>query len=815
MNQPTIVEVAVPLPVDQTYNYTLGAGQSAQPGMRVLVPYRGRQVAAVVLAVGGQPSSGAKAELRGVLRVLDPDPVLSAELLDVLLSVARECLCSPGIALAAAVPSGTAPRILRRVSLLENGRRALQAGEARGEIGRVLWSLGKGPIPEARLRRRIPGATRLLAGLERIGWIAREVAEAPPRVQALTRRVYRIAPDADLQHWRERLARAPRRLEILERLALGPVEMPAGAPLRALVKAGAVLCEDREVSRVEVPPPLRSEERPPQLTPHQHEAVVAINAAIGAGRDASFLLHGITGSGKTEVYLRSVEYALDRGRGAIVLVPEISLTHQIVDRFRARFGDRVAVLHSGLSAGERFDQWRRIRSGAHPIAIGARSAIFAPVAELGFVAIDEEHDSSYKSEEGFRYHARRVAELRARAAGCPLVLGSATPAVETMFRAQVGDLELLELPLRVESRPLPRVEIVDMRVERAQRGRRPLLSRTLRAALTETLAAGQQTILFINRRGFATMTYCFTCGHTLRCQNCDISLVYHTSGGRHREDAPEQGELRCHYCGHREAPQPLCPACRSPEGALFGLGTERIQEEVGVLFPRAHVLRLDRDTSARKGAQREILAAFYRGEADVLVGTQMVAKGHDVPGVTLVGVIAADLGLHFPDFRAAERTFQLLTQVAGRAGRGRDSGRVVVQTFLPRHYAIACARTHDYPGFYAEELSRREPHGYPPFRALVQVSLSGAEAAAVEAAANTIAGLAKTVLMSQGGGETLEILGPAPAPVSRVRGQFRWQLLLLGDSETLRAAAQELRRLARRRFSGVTLRVVLDPVQML
>ncbi|MCP4003867.1 MAG: primosomal protein N', partial [bacterium] len=488
---------------------------------------------------------------------------------------------------------------------------------------------------------------------------------------------------------------------------------------------------------------------------------------------------------------------------------------QLVDRFRARFGDRVAVLHSGLSAGERFDQWRRIREGSVPIAIGARSAVFAPFSDLGLIVIDEEHDSAYKSEDHFRYHAREVAGWRARSSGCPLVLGSATPDVETAWRSAHGEIRRLVLPERVANRPLPEVQIIDMAREKTAKGKRSMLSRVLRRALADTLAAGKQAILFLNRRGFATMVYCFSCGNALRCKHCDISLVYHATGGPRRRDNPLEGELRCHYCNYVEAPRSSCPECGSAEGSLLGFGTEQLEEEVAAMYPSARVGRLDRDTTARKGEQRRILAAFHRGDYDVLVGTQMLAKGHDIPGITLVGVIAADLGMHFPDFRAGERTFQLLTQVAGRAGRGDEPGRVVIQTFLPDHYAIALARTHDFPSFYREEIRRREPHRYPPFRSLVHASLVGKKEQAVEDAAHALARLAVLVPRGDASSDELEVLGPAPAPITRIRDEFRWQFMLLGDRETVREIAAELRRQTKGRFPGVSLRLDTSPLQML
>ena len=808
MRAGSVVEVAVPLPVDRTFDYALPAGGQADPGARVLVPYGGRRVVGVV--VGSRGPEDRDSSLRQVIEVLDVErPALPALLLEVVLEAARDALCPPGVALAAALPAGTAPRPVWRIVLQQGGERALARGEARGEVERCLSELARGPLSEADLKARFPGVAPGLERLARLGWLRREAATRAPRVREKKRRVHRLAPDLDYREVRERHARAPRRLEILERLRAAPAPLPAGPALRSLVAEGAVEWSEEPVRRDRAEEPLAPAQAQPELTAAQSEALDELEAAIREGRGQPFLLYGVTGSGKTEVYLRAARIALDQELGVIVLVPEISLTHQVVDRFRDRFGDRVAVLHSGLSAGERFDHWRRIRAGEVPIAIGARSAVFAPFERLGLIAVDEEHDGAYKSGDAFRYHARDLALLRARASGCPAVLGSATPDVETAFRSTRGEIRTLRLPERVERRPLPQVEIVDMERERRRRGKRALLSTRLRQAIAETLKANQQTLLFLNRRGFATMVYCFACGFAQRCAHCDIALVYHAGAARRRRDDPVEGELRCHYCGHVEEPSLACPSCGSADGGLLGFGTERLAEEVAAVFPHARVARLDRDTSARKGAQRSILAAFHRREIDVLVGTQMVAKGHDVPGVTLVGVVAADLGLHFPDFRAGERTFQLLTQVAGRAGRGEIPGRVVIQTFLPEHYAIDLASRHDFPRFYRQEIARRRPHGYPPLSSLIHLALTGRRGEDVEAAALALAERARERVRD----EPVEVLGPAPAPLTRIRDEFRWQLLLLGEIEPARRIARELQGGAR--FAGVRLRLDAHPLQML
>jgi primosomal protein N' (replication factor Y) len=579
---------------------------------------------------------------------------------------------------------------------------------------------------------------------------------------------------------------------------------------------------------------------PPALTAEQAHACGEIAAAIRAREARPFLLHGVTGSGKTEVYLRAIAEALALGRQALVLVPEITLTHQLVGRLRARFGDALAVLHSGLRPAARVAEWQRLRRGERAIAVGARSALFAPLDDLGLIAVDEEHDGAYKNEEGFRYHARRLALRRARAAGCPLVLGTATPSLETRFAAERGEVRRLVLAHRIGGRPLPAVELVDLAKERAAlpRGRKLILSRPLERALADTLGEGGQALLFLNRRGFSTQITCFACGRVERCEHCDISLVFHADSER----------LRCHYCDYQVPPPERCPGCGSDENALLGVGTERVEEEVRSRFPAARILRLDRDVASRRGATEGVLLALRERRVDVVVGTQMLAKGHDFPGVRVVGVVNADIGLHLPDFRAAERSFQLLTQVAGRAGRGGEPGRVIVQTFVPDHYALRAVVGHDDERFYREEIAQRAALGYPPCGSLARIVVSGEDAAATAAGAEALARAARAALepgaglelgaeveagttleagAAQGGagggaagdaslGGGLEVLGPSPAPLARLRGRHRAQLLLKGPA---RPAVRELARAAAGPAAthprARQVQLDLDPVQML
>jgi primosomal protein N' (replication factor Y) len=513
---------------------------------------------------------------------------------------------------------------------------------------------------------------------------------------------------------------------------------------------------------------------------------------------APFLLHGVTGSGKTEVYLRVIAAALAAGRTALVLVPEISLTPQLAARFRARFGDLVAILHSGLSESARLGEWSRLRRGDARIAVGARSAVFAPLAELGVIVVDEEHDGSFKQDEGVRYHARDVALVRAQRAGAVCVLGSATPSLETAAHAERGAYRKLTLTQRPTARPMPAVEIVDLRTYVPDGD--AMLSAPLRAAIGETLAAGDQTILFLNRRGFATFVLCRGCGHAFRCPHCSVSLTYHRHSDR----------LACHYCGFAQRVPEACPACGAT-GTIErkGLGTEKVADAIAAAFPAARVARLDRDVAS--GAKVEaVLSRVARREVDVLVGTQMVTKGHDFPGVTLVGVLCADTGLNLPDFRAAERTFQLLAQVAGRAGRGDRPGRVMIQTYRPRTPAVLAAAAHDYASFFAAESAARAELGYPPHGRLIAVRVDGADAHEVAGAAQRLAELATAAVRRMDAGQ-VEIRGPVPAPLERLRNRTRWQVWLRSaDRHALRRVARSL--LAADLVGSVRVGLDVDPM---
>jgi len=536
----------------------------------------------------------------------------------------------------------------------------------------------------------------------------------------------------------------------------------------------------------------------PEFTAQQRVAFEALRGAIESHRHAAFLLHGVTGSGKTELYLRTIARALEQGRSAVVLVPEIAITPQTTDRFRERFGDEVVVWHSRLTARQRAARWERLLTGRSRIVVGTRSAVFAPVQRLGVVVLDEEHDPSYKQDQSPRYHARDVALARARLAQAIVILGSATPSVESYYAATTGPLRLLELTERVQGRPLPQVEIVDMRKEFGGRRRVSLLSTRLSRALQRVVEAKEQAILLLNRRGFSRVAQCPACGSAMRCQDCTVPLVYHAS----------RRELVCHYCNRREPIPEMCPVCHKGYLRLRGAGTERVESELHRLFPGSGIARMDTDSMKAATSHRELYDSMRTQLIDLLVGTQMVAKGLDIPQVTLVGVVSADTALNLPDFRAGERTFDLLTQVAGRAGRGDRPGHVVVQTYCPTHYAIRAASRHDYAAFYREEIEMRKRLGLPPFVHLVELTIQDRSRHRVQAAAEAL----RAALVRVIGRRRIGILGPAPHRIAAVRGIFRWHLVLKARqidplvkiiSETLGEG---------RRFHGLPVIVDVDPL---
>jgi primosomal protein N' (replication factor Y) len=612
------------------------------------------------------------------------------------------------------------------------------------------------PLGEA-LSHLIPGGSRP-AGPKRERWVAlnSQVPDHQP-----SRR-----PGPRAQEILNYLREAGEPLAVRELRRIFPTCL---AILKRLAQQGLVSWEERLTfaDPLKDQPPTLMEPRY-TLVPEQKEAVQAVIEGIKREEFAPFLLHGVTASGKTEVYLTAAQEALARGLQVLVLLPEIALTHPVALEFRRRFGERVALLHSGLTESQRLDQWQRLATGRAEVAVGARSAVFAPLPRLGLIVVDEEHDPAYKHEGGLPYQARDVALYRGKLAGAAVVLVSATPAVGTFFRAQEGRYRYLYLSERVTPQALPMVQLINLKQQRSGTGLK-IISPPLAAAVTETLARGEQALLFLNRRGYATVLFCLFCGNIFQCEQCSVALTQH-----HSRDL-----LICHYCGYETKVPENCPACQSTAIKRHGVGTERVEGEVRRLWPEARVARLDRDTAPHSGRALEVLGNFAAGDLDILVGTQMITKGHHFPGVTLVGVIAADQGLYFPEYHAGERTFQLLAQVAGRAGRGGVPGKVLIQTYQPQHYVFQTVKEQDYQEFFQRELASRRELSYPPFTRLALVRLSGAQEESVAQQAKKLAEtLRRTVRRNPDLASRLRVLGPAPAGLARLKGRYRWQILL-------------------------------------
>jgi primosomal protein N' (replication factor Y) len=805
-------DVSLPVPLDQPFTYALPETlrHRVQPGSRMVVPFGPRKLTGVILRCHDQQPAMAARE---ALRLIDAEPVLGPDLL-ALGGWISGYYCAPlGEVLRGMLPLAADIRRGKIWSLTDSGRdaaRQLLLDSAPDDpVAQVLRMLEKRPLSATYLAKTLPLADRVIRSLERKGFILAEQVQTerdPLRAPAERLRV-ELAPNTNPPAG----ARAEFKLNKAQRELLAFLELhpgshnlkdlesmvrnasPAG---RSLARLGLVTLGTESVAAHTGPIRARH-----TLNPAQQDAFDKILEAIRAARFQTFLLHGVTGSGKTEVYLSAIEATLAEGRGALLLVPEIALTPAVAGQFFARFGDQVAILHSAFTDVERSEQWRRIRCGAARVVVGTRSGVFAPVRNLGLIVVDEEHDGSYKQEETPRYNGRDVAVVRARAANACVVLGSATPSLESRYNVERGKYTLLELPQRIEARPMPSVELIDMRQEFLETRKQATFSRKLLEAIERRLENGEQTIVMLNRRGFSAFVACRACGERIQCINCSLTLTYHKRDRR----------LLCHYCGYAEKVPSVCPKCSSEHIYFLGMGSERVEEELHQAFPAARIARLDRDTVTGKRQYETVLRDFREGNYDLLVGTQMIAKGHDIPNVTLVGVVSADVGLGMPDFRAAERTFQLLTQVAGRAGRGSLPGIVLVQTINPDHYAVRLAAAQDYRAFYDKELHFRRMMHYPPFSAMANV-LVRAEKREVALRLSSDLG----VLLSPPP-EKLRIMGPAEAPVPRLKSEYRYQFLVKAAS---RKALNELLQLVRNfalshKWPATALMIDVDPLTLM
>jgi primosomal protein N' (replication factor Y) len=834
------VEVALPPPLSRELTYSVPEElvELVQAGTIVLVPLQRRLLTGFVLqfktladsptppgedSPPGPEPAGKQVDgrdlrpedVRDIAQVLDAESPLSPEIVELCRWMAAYYLLPLGSALTAALPPGVRLTSRRLVHSLFTG--ALPPALDGDDLAARIWEqlARRGALQVGTLKQRLgkSGLEQALGRLRRAQCIDIRPVLSGGRMSAKQQQQVSVADMARARRELPELQRrAPSQASCLEYVinhgATAKKSLVASgfsySVLSSLGSRGLLETVEQEVIRDPLANLETGDPEPQTLTEDQHRVLDPIVAALDTGEFFPALLHGVTGSGKTLIYLRAVERVLSQGRGAIVLVPEIALAWQMVRRFKAQFGEAVTVMHSQLSNGERYDTWRRLRRGEQRLLIGARSAILAPVQDVGIIIVDEEHDGSYNqddlnSRQPFAYSARDLAVVRARMAGAVVILGSATPSLETYWNAHMGKYHTLSLPSRIDNRPLARVEVVDMRREPFQRKQRALFSHALRLKMRERLERGEQIVLLQNRRGFAPVISCTSCGEAVQCGRCHVSLTYHRS---------QTEDMRCHYCDYRGPVPRICPSCGSTEVRLEGVGTQQVEKALLEQFAGIRVIRMDMDTTGWKGAHDTLVERFRRGEADVLLGTQMVAKGLDFPLVTLVGVISADTGLHMPDFRAAERSFQLLTQVAGRSGRGDRPGEVVIQTRLPTEPALVAAAGQDYASFAEGELAQRREAGFPPFGRIVCFRWRGPREGSVERAAR--AGMDRLKL-KKGDWATL---GPSPSPLARLRGQYRWQALLLGP------VAGELKRAARdvlgsmRELAGglgVDLAVVVDP----
>jgi len=818
-SQETHIEVAVAAPLHYTLTYSVPSGlaEEVRPGTRVRVPF-GRPSAtfgqrSVIGYVLGPGEAPAGVSVKKVLDVLDDEPVFPAAMIPLFRWIADYYLYPPGEVIKSALPSGLDLHDRLTLTITPAGEKTLTAGGTPVSWRRILDPLQRsGPLSVRTLARRTGAAVSmaLVRSLAQKGLLEtrRRIQQGPGRpLQEQMLSLVKTDIPRDRFYARRRAI-----LDLLEKEGDLPAHQLTAAIPRArgylgfLQKHGFVRLYKRTVYRDPFGESIQSDV-PPHLTAEQESAVSAVRRAVPAGFGA-FLLNGVTGSGKTEVYLRLAADIVAQGKSVLVLVPEIALISQMERRFRARFGERVAVLHSGLSGGQRHDQWRRIRRGETPIVVGVRSAIFAPLDDPGLIVVDEEHDSSYKEQRGLLYNARDLAVVRAQLSGAIALLGSATPSVQSLYNVRSGKFRQLTLSRRVSDRPMPRIQVVDLR-RAAGQDPEALITAQLRDAMHRVISRGEQVLLFLNRRGYAGFPVCGQCGHPLRCRHCDITLTLHRAARRYR----------CHYCGYTRDTRVYCEKCGSADIKPLGLGTEKLETHVRRLFPAASVVRMDADTTTARGATVEILRDLQAGAIDILIGTQMVAKGHDFPNITLVGIICADLSLNFPDFRSGERTFQLLAQVAGRAGRGDVPGRVILQTYNPDHFSITAARQQDVATFYDTEIGFRSQLGYPPFARLVHLRISGPDARKTRLRAEALGEKCRRLMGEEAAfAEGVQVLGPIEASLPRLAGRFRWQILLRGRS------ADTLHRFTRRLIfdkdmgkvpAGTKVEVDVDPVFMM
>ncbi|WNF35510.1 primosomal protein N' [Bacillaceae bacterium IKA-2] len=770
-----IVQVVVDVPsggTDRLFDYKVPTDLQTiiEKGMRVVVSFGPRKVQGFVVAVGVETKL---TKLKEIETVLDVTPVITEELLQLGDWLTTKVLCYKITAYQAMLPSALRAKYKKEVQLID----ARNLDKLPSELKN--WFLDQNAVQWDELvangQQLIPYIKKAVtAGLLEVIYVVKD------KVTHKTVKVVNPIQSERLQLQLKELGnRAMKQKQLIEFFLKNPHSITISdlieqaetsrSTIKSLVDKAVLMESEVEVSRDPYANREFQRTTPLVLMKNQQKVIEPIYETINNNQHQTFLIHGVTGSGKTEIYLQSIAKVIDLGKEAIVLVPEISLTPQMVQRFKERFGSLVAVLHSALSIGEKYDEWRKIQNGVVQVVVGARSAIFAPFKNIGIIIIDEEHESTYKQEENPRYHARDVAIERASYYKCPLILGSATPSLETYARAKKGVYQLLSILERVNDVSLPAVEIVDMR-EELKLGNRSMFSKSLYEKLSLRLERGEQSVMFLNRRGYSTFIMCRDCGYVAECPHCDISLTYHQT----------THSIKCHYCGHQEQMPKKCSNCQSEHIRFFGSGTQKVEEEITKVFPDARVIRMDVDTTRKKGSHEKLLTAFAEGKADILLGTQMIAKGLDFPNITLVGVLAADSMLNLPDFRASERTFQLLTQVSGRAGRHQLPGEVVIQTYAPEHYSIELVRNHDFIGFFEKEMGIRKRQSYPPYYFVSVIQVSHPELTKVIDTTEKITAFIRRSLSNK----TI-VLGPVVCSIPRIKDRYRYQCMIKYKNEPL------------------------------
>ncbi len=808
------LDVAIPLHVKGTFTYSVSRRWAPDVGigMRVLVPFNNRKITGYVLAIKGENE---REGVNEILDVLDGHPLFPEQMVPFFEWLSEYYLCPIGMVIQSVLPAGTNTKIFKAAALTEKGKEVLDRLPSHYEEMQLLNWIGNHP------GKRPPGPLSRTRFLEKKGWVKLTERIIQSRTAPLFRKAVRLKPGIDplaMLDGQNSVQRARNEAAFLGMFRPGePIFLQDvtkafsnGAYLvKKWIKKGVLEEERISVCRNPAGELFSFFNTPAELHAQQKAVLQDIKNCLDGGAFSVRLLFGVTGSGKTEVYFHAVAHTLRMDRQAIIMVPEIALAVYMEGFFRSRLGPRVAVYHSGLSRGERHDQWIKIVKGEVDLVIGARSALFVPLARLGLIVVDEEHDSAYKQDSNPRYNARDAAVVRAKMENALVILGSGTPSVQSYQNSVAGRYHMLKMPERVEKRRLPEVEIVDMKPPADKSPGKGILSPRLKNAIQENLDAGNQTLLFLNRRGYHRLFMCWSCGKPVSCPNCDVALTYHL----------EEDRLICHYCGFHAKTDLNCPLCGNPKLRSYGFGTEKLEQDLKKYFPHARIGRMDADSTRKKDAAFRILRRFSAREIDILLGTQMITKGYDFPGVTLVGVIAAELSLGFPDFRAAERTFQILSQVTGRAGRGDHRGRAIIQTFNPDHYAICAARKHDFQVFFKQESQLRKQLGYPPYSHLAVVRVEGnSKNQTSEAARFLKQDILATLNRWHKDGPALQILGPAEAPVSKIKGKYRWQILIKGKRISLIHYLLNDMEIKTRRFlqsKGTRVVLDIDPYQMI